>query len=134
MAGLIKSAISKQKEYLADASAVQFTRTPGHCDALKIIGGHSAGTFVETARAEEMSTCFSASFMECLRDPSPIEERIERIDPQGRAIYHRDYPDRLGGGSRQRPGASGRRCRSGRDARCGRERATRCHCCSHGPG
>ena len=41
MAGLIKSAISKQKEYLADASAVQFTRNPeGIGDALKIIGGY----------------------------------------------------------------------------------------------
>ena len=40
MAGLIKSAISKQKEYLADASAVQFTRNPeGIGDALKVIGG-----------------------------------------------------------------------------------------------
>ena len=43
MAGLIKSAISKQKEYLADASAVQFTRNPeGIGDALKIIGGQGA--------------------------------------------------------------------------------------------
>jgi Zn-dependent protease with chaperone function len=87
MAGLIKSAISKQKEYLADASAVQFTRNPeGIGDALKIIGGHSAGTFVETARAEEMSHLFFGQVRHRLWSAfathPPIEERIERIDPQ----------------------------------------------------
>ena len=87
MAGLIKSAISKQKEYLADASAVQFTRNPdGIGNALKIIGGHSAGTFVETARAEEMSHLFFGQVKHRLwsgfATHPPIEERIERIDPQ----------------------------------------------------
>ena len=87
MAGLIKSAISKQKEYLADASAVQFTRNPeGIGDALKIIGGHSAGTFVETARAEEMSHLFFGQVRHRLWSAftthPPIEARIERIDPQ----------------------------------------------------
>ena len=87
MAGLIKSAISKQKEYLADASAVQFTRNPeGIGDALKIIGGHSAGTYVETARAEEMSHLFFGQVRHRLWSAfathPPIEERIERIDPQ----------------------------------------------------
>lgn len=87
MAGLIKSAISKQKEYLADASAVQFTRNPeGIGNALKIIGGHAAGTFVETARAEEMSHLFFGQVKHRLwsgfATHPPIEERIERIDPQ----------------------------------------------------
>jgi Zn-dependent protease with chaperone function len=87
MAGLIKSAISKQKEYLADASAVQFTRNPeGIGDALKIIGGHSSGTYVETARAEEMSHLFFGQVRHRLWSAfathPPIEARIERIDPQ----------------------------------------------------
>ena len=87
MAGLIKSAISKQKEYLADASAVQFTRNPeGIGDALKIIGGYGAGTFVETARAEEMSHLFFGQVRQRLwsvfATHPPIEKRIERIDPQ----------------------------------------------------
>ena len=86
-AGLIKSAISKQKEYLADASAVQFTRnSEGIGDALKIIGGHSAGTYVETARAEEMSHLFFGQVRHRLWSAfathPPIEERIGRIDPQ----------------------------------------------------
>ncbi|MGB1917605.1 MAG: M48 family metallopeptidase [Luminiphilus sp.] len=87
MAGLIKSAISKQKEYLADASAVQFTRNPeGIGDALKIIGGYGPGTFVETARAEEMSHLFFGQVRHRLwsgfATHPPIEKRIERIDPQ----------------------------------------------------
>lgn len=87
MAGLIKSAISKQKEYLADASAVQFTRNPeGIGNALKIIGGHASGTFVETARAEEMSHLFFGQVKHRLwsgfATHPPIEKRIERIDPQ----------------------------------------------------
>lgn len=86
MAGLIKSAISKQKEYLADASAVQFTRNPeGIGDALKIIGGHASGTFVDSARAEEMSHLFFGQVKHRLwsgfATHPPIKERIARIDP-----------------------------------------------------
>jgi len=86
MAGLIKSAISKQKEYLADASAVQFTRNPeGIGDALKIIGGHASGTFVDSARAEEMSHLFFGQVKHRLwsgfATHPPLDQRIERIDP-----------------------------------------------------
>lgn len=86
MAGLIKSAISKQKEYLADASAVQFTRNPeGIGDALKIIGGHASGTYVDSARAEEMSHLFFGQVKHRLwsgfATHPPIEKRIARIDP-----------------------------------------------------
>ena len=86
MAGLIKSAISKQKEYLADASAVQFTRNPeGIGDALKIIGGHASGTYVDSARAEEMSHLFFGQVKHRLwsgfATHPPIEKRITRIDP-----------------------------------------------------
>lgn len=86
MAGLIKSAISKQKEYLADASAVQFTRNPeGIGDALKIIGGHSSGTQVTAGRAEEMSHLFFGQVQPRLwsgfATHPPIAKRIKRIDP-----------------------------------------------------
>ena len=87
MAGLIKSAISKQKEYLADAASVQFTRNPdGIGNALKIIGGHANGTFVESARAEEMSHLFFGQVRHRLwsgfATHPPIEQRIRRIDPR----------------------------------------------------
>ena len=92
MAGLIKSAISKQKEYLADASAVQFTRNPeGIGDALKIIGGHESGTLVEAGRATEMSHLFFGQVQHRLwsgfATHPPIEERINRIDPDWDGIF-----------------------------------------------
>jgi Zn-dependent protease with chaperone function len=86
MAGLIKSAISKQKEYLADASAVQFTRNPnGIVNALKVIGGYTPGTLVETARAEEMSHLFFGQVKHRLwlmfATHPPLKDRILRVDP-----------------------------------------------------
>ena len=87
MAGLIKSAISQQKEYLADASSVQFTRNPhGISDALKVIGGYTPGTLVHSARAEEMSHLFFGQVKHRLwlmfATHPPLEERIRRVDPQ----------------------------------------------------
>ena len=50
---LIKSGVSRQREYLADASAVQFTRNPhGLAEALKKIGGLTAGSLVDHSKAE----------------------------------------------------------------------------------
>ena len=46
---LIKAAVSRQREYLADASAVQFTRSSqGIANALKKIGAHSSGSHIES--------------------------------------------------------------------------------------
>ncbi|HET8645656.1 MAG TPA: M48 family metallopeptidase, partial [Vicinamibacteria bacterium] len=56
---LIKAAVSRQRELLADAAAVQFTRNPsGIAGALKKIGALAAGSKVENARAEEASHLF----------------------------------------------------------------------------
>lgn len=86
MAGAIKSAISKQKEYLADASAVQFTRnSQGIADALKVIGGYTPGTLVHTARAEELSHLFFGQVKHRLwslfATHPPLGARIKRLDP-----------------------------------------------------
>jgi Zn-dependent protease with chaperone function len=84
---LIKSAISRQREFLADASAVQFTRNPdGIAGALKVIGGFERGSKLKTVRAEEASHMFfgnalSASYLSLLSTHPPLEERIRRIDP-----------------------------------------------------
>jgi Zn-dependent protease with chaperone function len=59
--GLIKRAVSRQREYLADASAVQFTRNPqGLASALKKVGGLATGGIVNNAHAEELSHMFFA--------------------------------------------------------------------------
>jgi len=84
---LIKSAVSRQREYLADASAVQFTRNPwGIAGALKKIGGYAGGTRISNDHAEEASHFFfcnglADSFMSLMATHPPIEERIKRLDP-----------------------------------------------------
>ena len=86
--GLIKAAVSRQREYLADASAVQFTRNPdGIADALKRIGGLKFGSKLENPAAPEVSHAFFAQgvsgFMQGLAATHPpLSKRIMRIDPQ----------------------------------------------------
>jgi len=85
--GLIKAAVSRQREYLADASAVQFTRNPdGIAGALKRIGGLEVGSKVENPGAAEVSHAFFAQgvsgFMQSLAATHPpLASRILRIDP-----------------------------------------------------
>ncbi|HKQ39022.1 MAG TPA: M48 family metallopeptidase, partial [Verrucomicrobiae bacterium] len=59
---IIRSAVSRQREYLADASAVQFTRNPlGLAGALKKIGGLAQGSTMQSPNAEEASHLFFAN-------------------------------------------------------------------------
>jgi Zn-dependent protease with chaperone function len=86
--GLIKAAVSRQREYLADASAVQFTRNPsGIASALKRIGGLKSGSIVRNPGAPEVSHAFFAQgvtgFSQWLSSTHPpLASRILRIDPQ----------------------------------------------------
>ena len=55
----IKAIISRQREYLADASAVQFTRNNmGIANALKKIAGLKAGSELQAALADEYSHAY----------------------------------------------------------------------------
>ncbi|MFW5923867.1 MAG: M48 family metallopeptidase [Planctomycetota bacterium] len=91
---LIKSAISRQREFLADAAAVQFTRNPeGISSALAKIGNYASR--IRSARAEEASHMFFASavtshFGGLLSTHPPIEERIRRIHPEFDLISARE--------------------------------------------
>ncbi len=82
---LIKAAVSRQREFLADASAVQFTRNPrGLAAALKRIGLHTAR--LETPFAPQLSHMFIARAVESgiagLFSTHPrLDARIERIAP-----------------------------------------------------
>ncbi len=85
-ARLIKAAVSRQREYLADASAVQFTRNPdGIGGALKKIGALSAGSRMESAEAESASHLFFGScrnsLFQALATHPPLVKRIRSIDP-----------------------------------------------------
>ncbi|MEW5734120.1 MAG: M48 family metallopeptidase [Thermodesulfobacteriota bacterium] len=86
-ARLIKAAVSRQREFLADASAVQFTRNPsGIAGALAKIAGLSAHGRVLSSHAEEASHLFfvnalSDYFISAMATHPPLEERIRRISP-----------------------------------------------------
>jgi len=87
---IIQSAVSRQREFLADASAVQFTRNPsGIADALKKIGGFSKGSRVLTPLASEASHMFFGSAIKTIfATHPPIVERIQRIEPS----FKGDFP------------------------------------------
>ncbi len=82
---LIQAALSRQREFLADASSVQFTRNPaGLSGALQKIGG--VGSQVESAHAGEASHMFFGNGMGkpllgALATHPPLDERIRAIDP-----------------------------------------------------
>jgi Zn-dependent protease with chaperone function len=85
---LIQAAVSRQREYLADASAVQFTRNPdGIAGALKKIGGLQEGSRINNPEAQEVAHMFFASAFRggglgwLLATHPPLRERIRRIDP-----------------------------------------------------
>ncbi len=83
---LIKSAVSRQREFLADAAAVQFTRNPdGLAGALKKIGGYTSQ--LQSVHAEEASHMFFANSLKSslgglLATHPPLETRIQRLDAQ----------------------------------------------------
>tara|TARA_R110001592_G_scaffold7032_2_gene39464 strand:+ start:31203 stop:33407 length:2205 start_codon:yes stop_codon:yes gene_type:complete len=102
LGALIKAAVSRQREFLADASAVQFTRNPdGIAEALSIIGGASYQSKLEHHGAHELSHLFfsNANSLEkanSLVHPSqwlifathpPLVERIKRIQPKWSGKY-----------------------------------------------
>jgi Zn-dependent protease with chaperone function len=91
---LIQAAVSRQREYLADASAVQFTRNPdGIAGALKKIGGLQAGSRMENPQSAEVAHMFFADAMSfnlagLLASHPPLAERIRRLDPS----FNGEYP------------------------------------------
>ncbi|MBW4521439.1 MAG: M48 family metallopeptidase [Scytolyngbya sp. HA4215-MV1] len=89
---LIKSAVSRQREYLADASAVQFTRNPiGISGALRKIANHQYGALVRSPYAEENSHFFFGSALrfdflgELFATHPPLEKRIQRLEGRSSA-------------------------------------------------
>ena len=80
---LIRAAVSRQREYLADASAVQFTRNPeGIGGALKKIGAWADGSKVQEPHAPEISHMFfSTAVPQLFATHPPLADRIRRIEP-----------------------------------------------------
>lgn len=120
---ILQASVSRQREFLADASAVQFTRNPnGIASALKKIGGLSSK--VHAASANEVAHMFFAPGVGSLLSKlfsthPPIEQRIRAIEPnwngefltsisattgtQSRAESHRDIQPNLAGFSTTMP-------------------------------
>jgi len=78
----IKSAVSRQREYLADASAIQFTRqTDGIAGALQKIGSQEGLSYITAVDAEEVShMLFGRGSKSYLTHP-PVMDRITALDP-----------------------------------------------------
>jgi Zn-dependent protease with chaperone function len=90
-ADMIKAAMSRQREFLADASAVQFTRNPeGIAGALKVIGGYQAGSRLRLPEAQQVSHLFFGDALQSWWQSNwwathpPLISRIRRIDPRFR--------------------------------------------------
>jgi len=110
---LIKASVSRQREFLADASAVQFTRNPsGIAGALKKIGGLEIGATVENPNAAEASHMFfgrviGSGFSALFSTHPPLEERIARLDPAWSPPAARGEPAAVGPAAAAASGAMG---------------------------
>jgi hypothetical protein len=84
---LLKSLICREREWLADAAAVQFTRNPsGIAGALKKIGGLYKAGRLDSPHAESASHLYFANssydpWLEFLSTHPPLVPRIQAIDP-----------------------------------------------------
>ncbi len=78
---LIQSSVSRQREYLADASAVQFTRNPtALANALKLIGVE--GSALRAPHVSEVShMLFASGLSSVFATHPPLLQRIKRLDP-----------------------------------------------------
>lgn len=82
---LIKAAVSRQREFLADASAVQYSRNPqGLSSALQKIAGLKSSE-LQHPEAEAVSHMFFgqgiSNWFGLLATHPPVKERILRLDP-----------------------------------------------------
>ncbi|MDO9322225.1 MAG: M48 family metallopeptidase [Pseudomonas sp.] len=85
---LIKAAVSRQREFLADAAAVQFTRNDQSiAGALKKIGGYAGGSQLQASHAAEFSHMYFGpgihmALGSLLATHPPLDERIRRVEPR----------------------------------------------------
>jgi Zn-dependent protease with chaperone function len=90
---LIQAAVSRQREFLADASSVQFTRNPaGLSGALQKIGRYSFGSKLDSEHAPDFCHMFFSNglhkpFFGIMATHPPVPDRIRAIDPSWDGTY-----------------------------------------------
>ncbi len=94
-ARMIQAAVSRQRELLADASAVQFTRNPdGLGEALSKIGGLGGENKVRSAHAVEAGHLFfSSPLNSSFASHPPLKTRISRLLPNWDGEFHTPDPE-----------------------------------------
>ena len=91
--GLIKAAVSRQREYLADASAVQFTRNPrGIAGALKRLGASSGASLIKNPNASIASHMYFGKgvfegFTGLMATHPPLPKRILALEPTWNGVF-----------------------------------------------
>jgi len=99
---LIQAAVSRQREFLADAAAVQFTRNPaGIGGALTKIGAYAIGSGIVADSAVQFrhfffAQAFTGAFSLFATHP-PLDQRIRAIDPHWDGKYPEVSPAAIGG-------------------------------------
>ena len=90
---VIKAAIARQREFLADASAVQFTRNPEGIGAALFKIGQQGGA-IGSRHAEDLSHMYFgesvSNMFSMLNTHPPVEQRIERLMGPGAQHLLRD--------------------------------------------
>nr|WP_298144510.1 M48 family metallopeptidase [uncultured Pseudomonas sp.] len=110
---LIKAAVSRQREFLADAAAVQYTRNPDSIGgALKKIGGFPLGSQIQARNAAEFSHLYfgqglGVALSGWLATHPPLAERIRRVDPGWDGQFPAVKLNQAPASDAQAPGAPG---------------------------
>jgi Zn-dependent protease with chaperone function len=84
-ARIIKAMVAREREYLADASGVQFTRNPdGLAGALDQIRASGRQSLITARKAEDVSHLFFGEAIHAglFATHPPLDERIKRINPR----------------------------------------------------
>ncbi|MGI9598025.1 MAG: M48 family metallopeptidase [Acidimicrobiales bacterium] len=93
-ARMVQAAVSRQREYLADASAVQYTRDPsGIGEALMKIGGMGNENKIRAAHATEASHLFFSSALgSSFATHPPLKDRITKLLPDWKGEFRGPEP------------------------------------------
>jgi Zn-dependent protease with chaperone function len=106
---LIQAAVSRQREFLADASSVQFTRNPsGLSGALQKIGGYGFGSWLISDHAPDAGHLFfcngnSRPLFSFMSTHPPLEDRIRTIDPAWDGKFPRVSMEKIQADDAKRP-------------------------------